>query len=40
MQSSQQLVKNFKSYKNSDIQIAYGNEKLETILSQVNAPEN
>ena len=29
-----------KIYKKSDIQIVNGNEKLKTILNQVNAPEN
>ena len=41
MESSQQLVENLKKLTRSQkLQIAYGNEKLDTILSQVNAPEN
>ena len=42
MESSQQLVENLKKKltRNQKLQIAYGNEKLDTILSQVNAPEN
>ena len=40
MDSSQQLVKKFKNHARSQkFQIAYVNEKLDTILSQVNAPE-
>ena len=35
--TSWELLKNCKSQK---LQIVYGNEKLDTILSQVNAPEN
>ena len=42
MQSSQQLVKNLKTktYKKSDIQIAYRNKKLDKILIQLNASQN
>ena len=42
MESNQQLVENFlkKLTRSQKLQIAYGNEKLDTILSQVNAPEN
>ena len=42
MESSQQLVENLKKKltRSQKLQIAYGNEKLDTILSQVNAPEN
>ena len=41
MESSQQLVENLnKLTRSQKLQIAYGNEKLDTILSQVNAPEN
>ena len=41
MESSQQLVENLKKLTRSQkLQIAYWNEKLDTILSQVNAPEN
>ena len=40
MDSSQQLVKNFKNHaRNQKLKIAYVNEKLDTILSQVNGPE-
>ena len=41
MESSQQLVENLnKLTRSQKLQIAYGNEKLNTILSQVNAPQN
>ena len=42
MESSQQQVENLKKKltRSQKLQIAYGNEKLDTILSQVNAPEN
>ena len=42
MESSQQLVENLKKKltRSQKLQIAYRNEKLDTILSQVNAPEN
>ena len=42
MESSQQQVENLKIKltRSQKLQIAYGNEKLDTILSQVNAPEN
>ena len=41
MESSEQLVENLKKFtRNQKPQLAYGNEKLDTILSQVNAPEN
>ena len=42
MQISQQLVQNFKkkSFRKPKMQIAYWNEKLDTILSQVNALQN
>ena len=38
MQISQQLVQNFKKFKSfQKLQIANGNEKLDTMLSQFNA---
>ena len=41
MQISQQIVQNFKKLSGSQkLQIAYSNEKLDTILSQVNASQN
>ena len=41
LDKSQQLVKNFKKLTRSKkLDIAYRNKKLDTILSQVNAPEN
>ena len=42
MESSKQKLKTFKKKltRSQKLQIAYGNEKLDTILSQVNAPEN
>ena len=42
MESSQQRVENLqiKLTRSQKLQIAYGNEKLDTILSQVNALEN
>ena len=41
MESSQQLVENLKQKltRSQKLQIAYGNEKQDTILSQFNAPE-
>ena len=42
MQISQQLVQNFKKKLsgNQRLQIAYGNEKLNTMLSQLNVSQN
>ena len=42
MASSQQLIDNLKKIitRSQKLQIVYGNEKLDTILSQANAPEN
>ena len=41
MQISQQLVQNFKKLSGSQkLQIAYWNEKLDTMLNQVNASQN
>ena len=41
MQISQQLVQNFTKFSGSQkLQIAYWNEKLDTMLSQVNASQN
>ena len=41
MESSQQLVENLQKLTRSQkLQIAYGNEKLDAILSQVNASQN
>ena len=41
MQSFQQLVENLKRLsRNQKLQIAFGNEKLNTILSLVNASQN
>ena len=42
MECSQPLVENLKKKltRSQKLQVAYGNEKLVTILSQANAPEN